>query len=61
MFQRHLEIVEEAEEVDVITRSATVAVQLALAYVKVSELTDVEKEVRRLERIVNSNGNGHAG
>jgi hypothetical protein len=57
MFQRHLEMVEESEDTEVCVKSATVAVQLATAYMRVCELTDLEKGVREVERL--AQGNGH--
>jgi hypothetical protein len=56
MFTRHLELVEETEDLEVITRSSAVAVQVALAYVRVCELLDVETDMQRFEHVLNGKG-----
>jgi hypothetical protein len=57
MFQRHLEFVEESDDIEICVKSATVAVQLATAYMRVCELTDLEKDMQERENL--ANGNGH--
>jgi hypothetical protein len=57
IFQRHLEFVEESDDVEVCTKSATVAVQVALAYMRVCELTDIERDMQGYEHL--AEGNGH--
>ena len=50
MFQRHLEIVEDEDDPEIIAKAATAGVQIALAYMKVIELTDMSTEMTKLER-----------
>jgi hypothetical protein len=59
MFQRHLEIVEEEDDLELITKAATAGVQIALAYMQVIELGDMAKEMTALEHLIDENGNGH--
>jgi hypothetical protein len=57
MFQRHLEFVEDSDDLETITKSSTVAVQIALAYMRVCELTEIEQDMKRYEHL--AEGNGH--
>jgi hypothetical protein len=60
MFQRHLEFVEDPEsDHETCVKSANTAGQLALAYMKLCELLDLETDMQRYEHLVNGNGNGH--
>jgi hypothetical protein len=57
MFQRHLEFVEASDDHEICVKSATVAVQLASAYMRVCELTDLEQQMQHFEHL--AQGNGH--
>jgi hypothetical protein len=56
IFQRHLEFVEDSDDVEVCTKSAHVAVQVALAYMRVCELTDIEHDMQGYEHLAEGNG-----
>jgi hypothetical protein len=58
MFQRHVEFVEDLDsDHETCVKSANAAAQIALAYMRVCEMTDLEQGMQALERL--AHGNGH--
>jgi hypothetical protein len=59
MYQRHLEFVEDPQsDHETCVKSANVAVQIALAYCRATELTEIESRMAALEQLAEHNGHG---